>query len=81
MASFTTSELSRRSGDVIAAALRRPVTITQRDTPRLVLMSIEDFKKLTESAGARQAMTLETMPDDVFEAMRKGVAEYEAGKE
>ena len=34
---YSTSDLSRRSGDIIAEALRHPVTITQRNKPRLVL--------------------------------------------
>ncbi len=34
MTSYSTSDLSRRSGDIIADALRRPVTITQRNKPR-----------------------------------------------
>lgn len=34
--SYTTSDLSRKSGDIIAEALRHPVTITQRNKPRLI---------------------------------------------
>ncbi|MFN7026518.1 MAG: type II toxin-antitoxin system prevent-host-death family antitoxin, partial [Pseudorhizobium sp.] len=44
--SYTTSDLSRRSGDIIAEALRHPVTITQRNKPRLVLLNIEDYERL-----------------------------------
>ena len=43
---YTTSDLSRKSGDIIAEALRHPVTITQRNKPRLVLLAIEDFERL-----------------------------------
>ena len=50
MSSYSTSDLSRRSGDIIAEALRHPVTITQRNKPRLVLMAIEDFERLTRRA-------------------------------
>ncbi|TSD89494.1 type II toxin-antitoxin system prevent-host-death family antitoxin [Mycobacterium sp. KBS0706] len=50
MSSYSTSDLSRRSGDVIAEALRHPVTITQRNKPRLVLMAIEDFERLSHRA-------------------------------
>jgi hypothetical protein len=34
--SYSTSDLSRKSGEIIAEALRHPVTITQRNKPRLV---------------------------------------------
>jgi prevent-host-death family protein len=78
MASYSTSDLSRRSGDVIADALRRPVTITQRNKPRLVLLSIEDYRRLTARADARKVGTLRTMPDLLFEGFKEAVDVYEA---
>jgi prevent-host-death family protein len=74
---FTTSDLSRRSGDIIAEAMRQPVTITQRNTPRFVLLNVEDYERLREDADRRQAFTLETMPDELFQAMKKAVEDYE----
>ena len=73
---FTTSDLSRRSGDIIAEALRQPVTITQRDKPRLVVLNVEDYEQLKEFADHRQVYTLETMPDDVFEDMKQALEDY-----
>ena len=55
MARFTTSDLSRKSGDIIAEALRKPVTITQRNKPRLVLLSIEDYRRLTARGDTRKS--------------------------
>ncbi len=55
MTVYSTSDLSRKSGDIIAAALRRPVTITQRGKSRLVLLSIEDYQRLTSAADTRKA--------------------------
>ena len=49
MTQYSTSDLSRKSGDIIAEALRRPVTITQRNKPRLVLLSIEDYRRLVSA--------------------------------
>lgn len=77
MTKFSTSDLSRKSGDIIAEALRRPVTITQRNKPRLVLLSIEDYRRLTAKADTRKAGRLETMPDDLFEEVKKAVSAYE----
>ena len=73
---FTTSDLSRRSGDIIAEALRQPVTITQRDKPRLVIMNVEEYQQLREYADHREAFTLETIPDDLFEDIVKAVEDY-----
>ncbi len=77
MTTYTTSDLSRKSGDIIADALRRPVTITQRNKPRLVLLSIEDYRRLTERADTRKAGTLVSMPDEVFEKLKAAVDFYD----
>jgi prevent-host-death family protein len=66
MTEYSTSDLSRKSGDIITEALRKPVTITQRKKPRLVLLSIEHYRRLTTRAGR-----LETMPDDLFEDVKE----------
>ena len=75
---YSTSDLSRKSGDIIAEAMRRPVTIMQRNKPRLVLMAIEDYRRLVERADAGKVHTLETMPDDVFEDFKRGAELYAA---
>ena len=77
MLRYSTSDLSRKSGDIIAEALRRPVTITQRNKPRLVLLSIEDYRKLMARADSRKAGRLESMPDDLFEEVKSAVDAYE----
>jgi prevent-host-death family protein len=43
---YSTSDLSRKSGDIIARALQGPITITQRGKPRLILMSVEEYNRL-----------------------------------
>jgi len=77
MATYSTSDLSRRSGDIIAAALRSPVTIVQRNKPRLVLLSIEDYRSLIARADTRTSGTLDTMPDALFQAFRDAVDAHE----
>jgi hypothetical protein len=62
MATYFTSDLSRRSGDIIAEVLRRPTTIVRRNKPRLVLLNIEDYRSLVARADARASETVETMP-------------------
>jgi prevent-host-death family protein len=82
MLTYSTSDLSRRSGDIITEALRRPVTLTQRSKPRLVLMSIEDYRRLTAgSEDSRKSHRLETMPDELFDKFAAAAEAYEQGEE
>lgn len=78
MSSFSTSDLSRKSGDIIAQALRAPVTITQRNKPRLVLLSVEDYRDLLARADTRRSGTIETMPDALLAEVEQAVADYES---
>jgi len=73
---YTTSDFSRKSGDIIAEALRRPVTITQRSKPRLVILNIEDYERMRRQADARSVGTLETMPDSLLEDVEQAVETY-----
>lgn len=75
-ASYTTSDLSRKSGDIIAEALRHPVTITQRSKPRLVILNIDDYDRLMKSADARSVGTINTMSDSLFADMERAVDQY-----
>ncbi|BAT57948.1 Phd_YefM protein [Variibacter gotjawalensis] len=77
MTRFTTSDLSRKSGDIIAEALRHPVTITQRNKPRLVMLSIEDYRRLTERGDSRKAGTLSSIDQGLLNEIETAVADYE----
>ncbi|MFT8862576.1 MAG: type II toxin-antitoxin system prevent-host-death family antitoxin [Acetobacter syzygii] len=46
MLTFSTSDLSRKSGDIIASALQGPVSISQRGKPRLIMLSVEQYEAL-----------------------------------
>ncbi|MCZ8159065.1 MAG: type II toxin-antitoxin system prevent-host-death family antitoxin [Rhizobiaceae bacterium] len=74
--SYTTSDLSRKSGDIIAEALRHPVTITQRNKPRLVLLNIDDYERLMRQSDRRSVATLQTMPDELFAEFEDAVDAY-----
>lgn len=78
---YSTSDLSRKSGDIIAEALRHPVTITQRNKPRLVLLSVEDYQRLRHRADTRSVGTLETMPDSLLAEVEDAVAAYAEAEE
>jgi prevent-host-death family protein len=76
--SYSTSDLSRKSGDIIAEALRHPVTITQRNKPRLVLLNIEDYRQLKARADTRRVGTIETMSETLLEELEAAVDAYAA---
>jgi len=73
---YTTSDLSRRSGDIITAAIRAPVTITQRNKPRLVLLSIETFEAMRKRADPRFAGKTAEMPADLAEEFLEAIDAY-----
>jgi prevent-host-death family protein len=73
---YSTSDLSRKSGDIIAEALRHPVTITQRNKPRLVLLNIEDYRRLKARADTRHSGTIETMPAALLDEVEAAVDSY-----
>jgi prevent-host-death family protein len=76
MASFSTSDLSRKSGDIIAQALRRPVMITQRNKPRLVILSVEDYERLA-ARDTRKTGKLDSMSEELFQGFEAATALYE----
>ncbi|MEO9340341.1 type II toxin-antitoxin system Phd/YefM family antitoxin [Mesorhizobium sp. SB112] len=50
MASFSLTDLGNRSGEVVEAAFRGPVDITKRGKRKFVLLTAEQFDRLTEAA-------------------------------
>ena len=76
--SYSTSDLSRKSGDIIAEALRHPVTITQRQKPRLVLLNIEDYERLKAQADPRTVGVIEALPDDMVDEIERALDAYGA---
>ncbi len=77
MTSYSTSDLSRRSGDIIADALRGPVTITQRNKARLVILNIEDYEKLRRVADPRLATRSADMSDALFSEVEAAISAYD----
>jgi PHD/YefM family antitoxin component YafN of YafNO toxin-antitoxin module len=63
MKTFTTVELLRRLPEVELAASRGPVAITKHRKSRYVLMSIQEFDRLTASSSdPRQVSIAPKMP-------------------
>lgn len=66
---FQAADLARRTGDVLDAASRAPVTITRHRKPRYVLMSMERYERMTGGGETQAAYTLNDMPADLKAAM------------
>jgi prevent-host-death family protein len=67
---FSLSELHNSQGDVVDAALREPVRLTKHGKPKLVVMSIDHYEKLTaEPDDPRRALYLHEIPADEAEAL------------
>ncbi|MGE0282850.1 MAG: type II toxin-antitoxin system Phd/YefM family antitoxin [Rhizobiaceae bacterium] len=69
MKSFAFSDLNRQSGEVLDAALAGPVTLTKHGKPKVVMMSIGDYERLTYP----RAYSIHDAPDDVIEELLAGL--------
>lgn len=68
MKSYALTDLARKSTEIRHDAARAPVTITERNKPRFVLMAIEDYQALTKRAeDPRRAYRLEDIPREEAE--------------
>jgi prevent-host-death family protein len=81
MRTFSTSDLSRRSGDIIASALQGPVSISQRGKPRLVVLSVEQYHALVRSPEDRIAGATTDMPAALAQDVTTAIDAYLASTE
>ncbi len=67
MKEFTFSDLSRRSGDVLDAAMAGKVSLAKRGKRKVMMMPIEEYERLEKRAAGqreRSAFTLADAPDE-----------------
>ena len=76
MRTFSTSDLSRKSGDIIASALQGPISINQRGKPRLVMLSVEQYEALVGSSPERTAGATTEMPQDLAHDVANAIDGY-----
>ncbi|HEV2514654.1 MAG TPA: type II toxin-antitoxin system prevent-host-death family antitoxin [Devosia sp.] len=76
--SYSTSDLSRKSGDIIAEALRHPVTLTQRNKPRLVVLNIEEYEEMRKRADPRRVIKIGDLTEIELEEMQQALDKYMA---
>jgi prevent-host-death family protein len=66
MRSYSTSDLVRAIGDVTHAAVAEPVIITHHAKPRYVLMSIEEYGRLSKTPiDPRRVYRADETPPDL----------------
>lgn len=75
---YSTSDLSRKSGDIIADALRHPVTLTQRNKPRLVVLNIEEYEEMRKRADPRRVIKIGDLTEIELEEMQQALDKYMA---
>lgn len=76
MKNFSFSDLNRRPGEVLDAALAEPVTLTRHGKPKLVVVPIESWNVLRHG----RAFAVDDAPEEVLDALIGGLsAPGEAG--
>lgn len=76
MATFPSTDWTRKSGDIFEAARRGPVTITQHKRPAFVVLSYDDYQRLI-APESRRHYTIESVPDDIVEKARAALDRLE----
>lgn len=75
MKEFSFSDLSRRSGDVLDAALAGKVSLAKRGKRKVMMMPIEEYERLERRAAARReetAFTLANASDEDLDNLATG---------
>jgi hypothetical protein len=65
---FAAADLQRNPAEIQKAALNEPVFLTYHDKPRYVMMSLEDYVRMS---GARIVAGPESFPESVMKRIRE----------
>jgi antitoxin Phd len=60
---FSSTELANRTGDVLAAAAEAPISITRHGKPRFVMLSTEQYDRLSRRDETRRAFHVSNLTD------------------
>ena len=75
MKEFTFSDLSRRSGDVLDAAMAGKVSLAKRGKAKVVMMPMAEYERLERMAAGRlerNAFTLADAPEEDIQNLTAG---------
>jgi prevent-host-death family protein len=73
MVTYTLTDLSNRSGEVVEAACRGPVEITKHGRRKFVLLTAKDFDRLVRR-GMQRSRRVENLTDEERHDLLAGLA-------
>jgi hypothetical protein len=80
MKRYSYTDINKASGEIFDEALKAPIALTKRGKVKLIVLAVEQFDELSARPrrlpDTRQVGTLETMPEDMFEDVKRGVQAY-----
>ena len=71
MRKFSYTDLNRKSGEILDMAAVEPVALTKQKTVRLVIVSADEYRRLTAAAVA-EAHSIDDMPRDLIDGLIEG---------
>lgn len=71
MPTVTAAELQKQFGLYREIARKEPVTVTHHGRESLVVLAVEEFRRL-KALDTRQAYYPHALPDDIVEELEKG---------
>lgn len=75
MDSFPVTKLNRATGEILDAAYRRPVELTDRGKRKYVLMAADYYDKLFKQSDTRRAYSIYDLPPDIKAQMLAAIDE------
>ena len=63
MKQFSSTELANQTGDVLAAAAQRPVTIAKHGKARFVVLTTEQFEAMQQRLDTRRSTHVSELSD------------------
>lgn len=69
---FKAADLARQTSDLFDAAIRSPIAITKHRKPKFVLMSMDQYQKLSRETS-QQVYMINEMPEDLKALMVEGL--------
>ncbi|TWG89377.1 prevent-host-death family protein [Mesorhizobium sp. J18] len=80
MRSFSLTDLSNKSGEVVEAAYTGPVEITRRGKRRFVLMSADQYDKLRNAGDPRRVYAAGETPRHLADAFASELEKLARGE-
>lgn len=64
MKTYSLTDLGNKSGEVAEAAFRGPVSITSRGKRKFVILTAEDYDRLTHRQATQRAVHVDELSED-----------------